>query len=143
MKICVVFSRLRVPRVRFLSPDFCASWPMSDSPRFFSKLGDSIPDRVAAKRACSAIRLRHNEAMPERPINASEIKSFAFCARAWFLEREGLPSDLETERARGVSDHRRHGIAAARADAAGRLSSALLILGLAGLAVAVFWWLSR
>jgi hypothetical protein len=81
--------------------------------------------------------------MRDRSINASEIKSFAFCERAWFLEREGLPSALEPERARGDRDHRQHGAAAARADAVARLSSALIILALTGLTVAVFWGLSQ
>ena len=81
--------------------------------------------------------------MRNRHINASEVKSFVFCERAWFLEREGLQSALQQERARGVSDHIRHGGAVARARATKRLSSALLILSLAGLAAAALWWLFR
>jgi hypothetical protein len=81
--------------------------------------------------------------MRNRNINASEIRSFAFCERAWFLEREGQHSTLEQERARGVRDHDWHGDAIARAGAANRFSSGLLILGLIGLAAALLWWFSR
>ncbi len=59
------------------------------------------------------------------------------------MERQGVRSALETEQAFGQSDHRRHGVEAGRAEAKRRLSSLLLILGLIGLAVAVWWQLYR
>jgi hypothetical protein len=76
-----------------------------------------------------------------RYIKASEIKSFAFCERAWLMERKGVRSALKQEQAFGQNDHRRHGLEAGRAEAKRRLSSLLLILGLIGLAVALWWQL--
>jgi len=92
-------------------------------------------------------------------ITASELRSFAFCKRSWFLEREGNSSALAAERERGVEDHLVHAEATTRlanevqgaaADAAARLAttnqmaSVLLLLGAAGiLATVAIWWLSR
>jgi hypothetical protein len=42
--------------------------------------------------------------MSDRYVMASELKSFAFCRRAWFLERQGTVSALVSERARGRAE---------------------------------------
>ena len=44
--------------------------------------------------------MRHNGHMGERYVTASELKSFAFCRRAWLLERQGIESALVGEQAR-------------------------------------------
>nr|WP_294512670.1 hypothetical protein [uncultured Rhodopila sp.] len=45
----------------------------------------------------------------ERYVSASEIGSYVFCRRAWHLDRCGVPTTLEPERAAGVAFHERHG----------------------------------
>jgi hypothetical protein len=42
--------------------------------------------------------------MSDRYVMASELKSFAFCRRAWFLEHHGAESALVGERTRGRAD---------------------------------------
>ena len=42
-------------------------------------------------------------------IRASEVGTYLFCKRAWFLARLGAPSSLSPERARGVEFHHWHG----------------------------------
>jgi len=79
-----------------------------------------------------------------RYIRASELRSFSFCRRAWFFEREGQASTLHAERRRGSADHRQHGGAVVQATTAARLSSALFTLALFALAAAAaLWWHSR
>jgi hypothetical protein len=39
--------------------------------------------------------VRHNELMRDRYIQASELKNFAFCHRAWFLERQVRESSFD------------------------------------------------
>ena len=41
----------------------------------------------------------------QRYIRASEVGSFLFCRRAWWLGRHDAPSLLEPERARGTAFH--------------------------------------
>ena len=43
--------------------------------------------------------------MDARYIRASELRTFLFCERAWFLERRGKPSTLQSERIFGTTDH--------------------------------------
>jgi hypothetical protein len=45
----------------------------------------------------------------EKYVSASEIGSYVFCRRAWHLDRRGVPTTLEPERAAGVAFHERHG----------------------------------
>ena len=45
----------------------------------------------------------------ERYVSASEIGGYVFCRRAWHLDRRGVPTTLEPERAAGVAFHERHG----------------------------------
>jgi hypothetical protein len=42
-------------------------------------------------------------------VTASEIGGYAFCRRAWLLDRRGVPTTLEPERVAGVAFHERHG----------------------------------
>jgi len=81
--------------------------------------------------------------MKKRYVRASELNSFSFCRRAWFLERQGLTSTLQEERARGASDHALHREAVSTAANTGRAARLLLIIGAAGLAVAICWLLTR
>jgi hypothetical protein len=76
-----------------------------------------------------------------RYIRASELRTFSFCRRAWFLERRGIVSALQSARTFGTTDHQQHRQAAAHATAAARASSALLIAGVIAFAVAGWWWL--
>ena len=76
-------------------------------------------------------------------IKASEIRSFAFCERAWSMEREGIPSTLGKEREAGVTDHRVHGGEVSQTVTLRRLSSFLLSVGLIGLLSAILWLLFR
>ena len=82
--------------------------------------------------------------MSDRYITASELKSFAFCRRAWFLERQGAESALADERARGRADHEGHGLAVQQANLGRRTATLLFVLGLAGTAAAgLLWWFAR
>jgi hypothetical protein len=88
--------------------------------------------------------MRHNWLMSDRYITASELKSFAFCRRAWFLERQGSESALVSERARGLADHASHGRTVQQANLGRRAATLLLVLGLAGIAAAALvWWFGR
>jgi hypothetical protein len=78
--------------------------------------------------------------MTRRYVKASELKSFAFCERAWFLERSHIASASVTDQARGAEDHRRHAVASHEAIAAQRVSHVLLLVGICGLVVAALWW---
>jgi hypothetical protein len=40
-----------------------------------------------------------------RRITASELGTFTFCQRAWFLENQGEPTTLTDARDRGSTDH--------------------------------------
>jgi hypothetical protein len=82
--------------------------------------------------------------MSDRYIAASELKSFAFCRRAWFLEQQGAGSALVSERARGRADHEDHGRTVQEANLGRRAATLLFVLGLAGIAAAaLLWWIAR
>jgi hypothetical protein len=82
--------------------------------------------------------------MSDRYVMASELKSFAFCRRAWFLERQGAESALVSERARGRADHVSHGGAIQQASLGRHAATLLFVLGLVGIAAAaLLWWYSR
>jgi hypothetical protein len=82
--------------------------------------------------------------MSGRYVTASELKSFAFCRRAWFLERQGAESALVSERAHGRADHASHGHSVQQANLGRRAATLLFVLGLVGIAAAaLLWWFAR
>jgi hypothetical protein len=84
--------------------------------------------------------MRHNGHMGERYVTASELKSFAFCRRAWLLERQGIESALGGEQARGQADHMSHGQIVQNANRGSRAATVLLVLGVAGIAAGALLW---
>jgi len=87
---------------------------------------------------------RTDAAMTEPYIRASELKDFAFCRRAWFLERQGVTTTLTEARALGTTDHRDRANTVRRAQTLHR-TSGLLLKGV-GIALALLllaWLLHR
>jgi|ERR1035437_6121642 hypothetical protein len=81
--------------------------------------------------------------MSDRYVMASELKSLAFCRRAWLLERHGGQSALVSERARGRADHESHSRTVQQANIGRRAAALLFVLRLAGIgAAALLLWLS-
>ncbi len=44
-----------------------------------------------------------------RPIRASEIGSYLYCARAWWYQQKGVASANQAEMASGTGIHQQHG----------------------------------
>ncbi|MCS7011636.1 MAG: hypothetical protein N2049_07630 [Anaerolineales bacterium] len=44
-----------------------------------------------------------------KPLRASEIGSYLYCARAWWYQRQGVESANQAEMNTGSELHRRHG----------------------------------
>ena len=79
--------------------------------------------------------------MKDRYIRASELKDFAFCRRAWFLERQGLQTTLTEARNAGTADHAHRANTVHRAQTLHR-SSGLLLKGVGiALALLLLAWL--
>lgn len=79
----------------------------------------------------------------EKYIRASEASEYVFCARAWWLRREGYePTRGRQALEAGNEWHLRHGRSVGRAAGFRRLSiiSALLAL-LVGVLILLLWWL--
>jgi hypothetical protein len=76
-----------------------------------------------------------------RYIKASELNSFSFCNRAWFLERNAVPTELDAERALGAEHHVRHEESAKQAIRSTTISSALFVVGACGILAGLAWWL--
>jgi hypothetical protein len=82
--------------------------------------------------------------MKNRYLSASELNSFAFRQRSWFLERQGHETELVEAREVGTADHVHRARTVLRARALARVANILFILALAGLACAIgIRWLSR
>jgi hypothetical protein len=82
--------------------------------------------------------------MTPRRITASELGTFTFCQRAWYLENQGEPSALTDARDRGATDHATHASAVLQGQRTARAARLLLILGLlALLCVLLLGWLTR
>lgn len=75
--------------------------------------------------------------MTEPYIRASELKDFAFCHRAWFLERQSVETDNTDARERGTVDHLHRATAVLRGRTLDGLGRLLFILGLIGLAAMI------
>jgi hypothetical protein len=74
-------------------------------------------------------------------VRAGEIGQYAFCARAWWLERvQGIPSENVRELAAGVAGHRTHGRVVVQADRLRRLGVVLLTFA-AVVAILLTWML--
>ena len=72
-------------------------------------------------------------------INASDLASFSFCKRSWFLAKRGIPSLLEAERASGTQAHHRHSQTVQAAPSAGTLAVGCAIAALILLALWMSW----
>ena len=76
-----------------------------------------------------------------RTIRASELGTFQYCRRAWWYQRQGVPSENQAELTGGSEFHREHG----RRVLSGRLARLLawlllaLALALAAAALASGW----
>jgi hypothetical protein len=62
-----------------------------------------------------------------RTIRASEIGTYLFCRRAWWYQKQDIPSQNQAELAGGSDFHRRHGRQVVRAGLL-RLAGWLLLL---------------
>jgi hypothetical protein len=65
-----------------------------------------------------------------RRITASELGTFTFCQRAWFLESQGEPTSLTDAQDRGTADHAERVVSIARGHTTAHAARVLFILGL-------------
>ena len=79
-----------------------------------------------------------------RRITPSELGTFTFCQRAWFLENQSEPTALTGARDRGATDHATRASAVLQGQKTARAARLLLRLGLlALLCVLLLRWLTR
>jgi hypothetical protein len=82
--------------------------------------------------------------MKDRYLSASELNSFTFCHRSWFLEHHGHETEFIEARELGTADHVHRANTVLRARALARVARILFILALAGLACVIgIRWLTR
>jgi len=75
-------------------------------------------------------------------LRASEIGSYEYCARGWWLSRvRGYPSAHQERMALGEEDHLHHGRAVVAAHRLEQLGYLLVFLGVSVGTLAVIWWL--
>jgi hypothetical protein len=72
-----------------------------------------------------------------RTVRASEIGSFLFCRRAWWYQKQGLPSKNRIQMEAGEEFHLAHGAGVARASLFAWLGWIILLAALALLAVSL------
>jgi hypothetical protein len=72
-----------------------------------------------------------------RRITPSELGTFTFCQRAWFLESQGEPTSLTDAQDRGTADHAARVVTVARGQTRARIARALFILGLLAIVCAL------
>jgi hypothetical protein len=72
-----------------------------------------------------------------RRITPSELGTFTFCQRAWFLEQHGEPTALTDARNRGAADHAQRVVSVAHGQTRARAARVLFILGLLAIVCAV------
>lgn len=65
-----------------------------------------------------------------RTIRASEIGAYLYCRRAWWYQKQGIPSDNLSAMVEGSELHFRHGRMAMQSSCMSALAIALLILAL-------------
>jgi CRISPR/Cas system-associated exonuclease Cas4 (RecB family) len=66
-----------------------------------------------------------------KPIRASEIGSYLFCARAWWYRRQGIESANQAEMAAGTELHRAHSRSVITSGLTRTLAMVLLLVALA------------
>jgi CRISPR/Cas system-associated exonuclease Cas4 (RecB family) len=71
-----------------------------------------------------------------KPIRASEIGSYLYCRRAWWLRQQGAESTSQAEMAAGTELHRKHGRSLLAASFQRGLAWIILLL-----AILLFTWL--
>jgi hypothetical protein len=79
--------------------------------------------------------------MKERYVNASEIGTYVFCAKAWQLSQIGAPSQNTAEQEEGIEWHAAHSEQVGRVERSSRLARACafaLLLVLLALAFRFF-----
>jgi hypothetical protein len=72
-----------------------------------------------------------------RTIRASEIGTYLFCRRAWWYQKQDVPSQNQMELAGGSAFHRRHGRQVIRSGLLRLVGWLLLTLAIVLLAVAL------
>jgi CRISPR/Cas system-associated exonuclease Cas4 (RecB family) len=66
-----------------------------------------------------------------KPIRASEIGSYLYCARAWWYRQKGIESSNQAEMTAGTELHRQHGRTVLAAGLTRTLAVILLLVALA------------
>lgn len=74
---------------------------------------------------------------------ASELKDFAFCHRAWFLERRGIETTLTEARDFGTADHAHRATAVRRGQTLHRASGLVLTLAAIAATLIALAWLTH
>lgn len=77
-----------------------------------------------------------------KPIRASEIGEYIFCARAWHLRASGFePTEGEEARQQGRAWHLQHGRSVRRAARLNMISAISMLLAFLITLIALFlWW---